>query len=158
MKRKIDFDDKQNYQKGNLFGKGSSKKVYLVPNHPDKVMKFGYNVINESHIFYDNPKFTPKIFFINYKREYSVVEKLDVEKAITDFKKYIIGTTNKDLYRYRHFIKNDIFETLKENFKTEESLNFLLRIRDIVIATKMDDIRAENFGYDSNGILKCLDL
>jgi hypothetical protein len=144
------------YLKGEFIDKGFEKEVFLVIGHPDKVMKFGESVINEANKFNKNPQFTPKVYHIDHKKKFTVIEKLNVDDAKQDFENHIRGL--KSIYSIKDFKFDNKFEKLKNKVKSNEGLEFLNKIREIVLQTKMGDINPKNFGYDKNGVLKCIDL
>ena len=149
----------ENYIKDTLFGKGSYKFVYNVKNNPDKVIKYGKGVIEEGELFLKYPKFSPKVYHIDYENEFIVVEKLNANKAIIDFEILI----NKDRgyihdWGYIIFKDDKKFDILLNKITTDEGKIMLYRVRDIVLNLKMADIHSRNFGYDKNGVLKAIDI
>ena len=142
------------YQKTDLIFKGWYKEVYSISNHPDKVMKIGETVIKEAEKFQRYPYLCPIVYYVDKKKKFSVVEKLNTDKAKSIFNNFIPKTLklqHNDLY----FDKS--YELLKKQVDPDGVI-FLDRVREIVKELNMSDITPNNFGFDSNDVLKCLDL
>lgn len=122
-------------------------------------MKFGVGIIEESKKFNKYPEYTPKVYYVDQLEKYSVVEKMNVKDASSDFQKHIKNPLwSKKPLRNSDFKNESRFKMLKNYYKNPEDIFFLDKIWEIVKKVGMEDIRGENFGYDDNKILKCIDL
>lgn len=146
---------------GAFVGKGSFKKVYADKTHKDRVIKTGVGIIDEAKKFQQHQKVSPKVYDFGVEDgvEYSIVEKLDAEKAKTDFENFI----DKDRgyvhnWGYKVFSSTKLYNQVRESLTTEKGKNMLDKARDIVLETKSDDVSAGNFAYDKQGNLKIIDL
>ncbi len=180
-------------------GQGSQHIVYPHSKDPNKVIKTfdpdEGEFINTKHIdiFQKHPNIFPKVYKATDK--YAVLEKLDIDQAITELEKLeaeffnlkwrsnkkrkhsillddIMENDNLEdndfIYKLYYLIKNNPSSVLKPELNTLYSLtqnsNLLKKWIDFltqIISTfnKKDlDIHAEQFGYDSKGNIKLLDL
>jgi hypothetical protein len=171
-----------------FLGKGINHKIYPHPTNPDVVYKVGqYHVMYDwVPVFKAHPDLFPKVYgdiksnmitFKNYfgekeRREASwiLVEKLETETFITmfnDLDDYDLGEyTATDIIRYflhdnRYGEKVMEFERNVKNIlphfyeKCVELFDLITNIWEIVPDA---DIHMNQFGYDKNGKLKCLDI
>ena len=152
------FEDFQH--SGELIGKGEQHEVFLDVMSKDRVVKMGPSVIEHAKVFKKFPKYCPVVYetHVNKKNpleNYIVIEKLDTDKA------------KKDIYSVYNQLSNfsdelwhnkDIFNKELSSLKSQKDRDTFARMAEIILAIDMQDIHAENFGYDKNGKLKALDL
>ena len=144
-----------------LINKSQSHSIYQDPAHRDRVIKTGKNVLEHAKAFKENPELCPTVYEVHEEADppYIVIEKLETEKAASDFDRLI----NRDrgyVHNWGHstFKNSKSFQAVRDSLTTEEGRSMLDRVREIVLATGMKDIHSRNFGYDKKGRLKALDL
>jgi hypothetical protein len=161
-----------------IYAKGQTCRTYRYHQDNSKIIKICDNdwmLAQHCKIF----KLRPDIFPIVYKEQknYAILEKLNDKKAKEDIKnmmayiveKYnIINTRN---LHYDYFYSEIINKILKKKYKLDkysELYERLIYIRKEILkyynkleydtAEDYPDINISNFGYDSKGVLKMLDI
>lgn len=167
---------------------GTEHDIYPSKTNPDRVYKLGKRKVVEKwlHIFQKHPDVFPKVFRAGKLNKdtgdfyYVEVEKLNTKKALNEWE-YIedvlelFGYVDKesfsvfsdlDFYFQSDKIDNEILNLLKHKDSKAHDLllkwnNFIKKVRNIVniYNEKMTlDVHRHNFGYDSMGKMKCLDI
>ncbi len=168
-----------------LIGKGSYHRVYPSKHNPNIVYKVGRTDVLEKwvYIFKENPSLFAKIYgdikktkfpikgFDNkvitmIEMGYVTVEKLDTKKFVKIYNEidlyFVDNTFQYYLNRFDFF--QDMFYGVGEKINKDnpelfdkyvELLNLITSIYEIKPSA---DLHKNQFGYDSNGILKCLDI
>lgn len=138
----------------------SKRDKQIIVNDDDTVTKKGVDAIAEAKIFNKNPDYSARIIKINndIHSPYAIMEKLNTVNAQHDFQEFI----DKDRgyihnWGFNTFSNDKSYNKLKDLLTTEKGKNLLDRVREIVLALKMNDIHSRNFGYDKNGNLKAID-
>ena len=162
-------------------GVGMEHAVYASTKNPNIVYKVGKGskVKEWYEVFKKYPDVFPKVGKIfrlkNHPDYYAVeVEKLNTKGVVKEFDKvegYLFDYTGQGAAMYGDMNPNDINSALKaidQDFSTPlkfrqnavKWFKFLLKMDKIVSSVKpvgFPDFHGGNFGYDSNGNLKCLD-
>ena len=174
-------------------GQGSEHIIYPYSKDPNKVIKTSSQSVNKNQItiFQKHPDIFPIVYKITDK--YAVLEKLDVNQAITELEKLEVEFFNlkwhSDKKRKYSILLDDLMEnndddydfigllyylfqnnpsSLKSELNTLYSLtqnpellkkwiDFLIKVTSKTNQTKLD-IHSEQFGYDSKGNIKLLDI
>ena len=174
-------------------GQGSEHIIYPYSKDPNKVIKTSSQSVNKNQItiFQKHPDIFPIVYKITDK--YAVLEKLDVNQAITELEKLEVEFFNlkwhSDKKRKYSILLDDLMEnndddydfigllyylfqnnpsSLKSELNTLYSLtqnpellkkwiDFLIKVTSKTNQTELD-IHSEQFGYDSKGNIKLLDI
>jgi hypothetical protein len=168
-----------------LYGNGVEHKIFP-SSDPNKLFKVGdAATVNKWYeLFKRNPKYFPRVYRTGKLKDgnsYVEVEKLNTQKAISDWEALeeqliMIGFIDKDSgfglidYLFREVMidseyENGISTVLKRvNPKLYQLfikwVNFLSSVESLTSTVKDNslDIHRYNFGYDSKGNIKCLDI
>ena len=174
-------------------GQGSEHIIYPHSKDPNKVIKTSSQSVNKNQIttFQKHPDIFPIVYKITDK--YAVLEKLDVNQAITELEKLEVEFFNLKWHsnkkRKYSILLDDLMEnndddydfigllyyllqnnppSLKSELNTLLSLtstpdllkkwiDFLIKVLSIMGKTELD-IHTEQFGYNSEGNIKLLDI
>ena len=174
-------------------GQGSEHIIYPYSKDPNKIIKTSSQSVNKNQItiFQKHPDIFPIVYKITDK--YAVLEKLDVNQAITELEKLEVEFFNlkwhSDKKRKYSILLDDLMEnndddydfigllyyllqnnpsSLKSELNTLYSLtqnpellkkwiDFLIKVTSKTNQTELD-IHSEQFGYDSKGNIKLLDI
>jgi len=183
MKVIITEDQYSVIRKKGLLGRGAMHKVYPSEINPDMVYKIGEKEIVD--MWYDIFRRYPNIFPRVYKRgvtrvkefgkemevSYVMLERLDTERSKRewgDINRYIVENNlaisfGGLMVDYKNSIEDivKIYEYMEENgedWLSEVYKRFVVLIGKVVDVYGDADIHDDQFGYDSRGRLKCLDL
>jgi hypothetical protein len=162
-------------------GSGIQHKVYESKRYPDKVFKVGLlDSVQDAYQFFKNyPYLFPKVY--GYKKlgemkddfgndlYYIILEKLDTKSFVTLWRKLapicknVIGESFYMLvydlmYKETEWI--EFLDHLKDNEKDvyEKALELYQLVYEINEIYDGPDIHDGQFGYDKEGVLKCLDF
>ena len=171
-----------------VFGSGIEHQVFTSDVNPNIIFKVGHkDVVNEWYnVFRSNPTIFPKVFRMGQLKDknyyYVELEKLDTKKFEKKWDNLTlsldeIGVINtdysesfSDLYM-NEGSDSEVFKQIAKELKSKKnkSFNFFIELltlikeceRAILSTTGKDtliDVHQYNFGYSSDGKLKCLDL
>lgn len=168
------------------FGSGMEHVLYSSEHNPNVLYKIGKleNVKRWVKVFQSNPKLFPKIYKIgklNNDNDYDVyveIEKLNTKKVLNDWNKLkqlmqlldIIDNSNDiDTIMIRVMYSPETHTKVRETLRTynpsAESfyLKWFVFLKETYEYVKANgylslDIHRYNYGYDSNGNIKCLDI
>lgn len=163
------------------FGGGTEHSIYQSKRNPNILYKVGKKRTVEKWltIFKENPYFFPKVYKagkISDDKFYVEVEKLNTEQVIIDWELIedvleLIGYIDRDEDEYvdRMFQIGQYNEEMKYFLKERDPktyelfikwVNFINNVKKIVkqYTNLTLDVHRYNFGYDSQGNLKCLDI
>lgn len=165
----------------NKVGEGVWHIVYPSKKYPDKVYKIGSPGIIKSWVndFKENPNLFPKVYHVGNgeydgkKYMYVLLEKLNTQK-FEDFWRLLddisVELYNKDFddiiikYAYNHNFDpnflNPMIDLIKESFPKyyDEFIELINLVDDILKINEYPDLHMQQFGYDKNNKLKCLDM
>jgi len=165
----------------NPLGAGLYHRVYESKRYPDRVFKVGlYDSVREAYgLFMNYPYMFPKVY--GYKKlgemtdkdgedlYYLILEKLDTKRFVLFWGNLSLiaeKVVNERLYslvfdlNYKESEWNDLFDYLKVNKKEyyDDTLELYNLVRELNEIYEYPDLHNGQFGYDKDGVLKCLDF
>lgn len=173
--------DEVDLRRKKTLGAGAYHRVYESKKHPDKIFKVGYlDTIQETYEYFKKyPYYFPKVFgmkklghMVDETGEdlyYLILEKLDTKRFmvfwtnLTFISEDLINMSLYDLVHDVMILENEWWELL-EYLKIEKKNMFdqALELYELVYELNQileyPDIHNNQFGYDKDGILKCLDF
>lgn len=168
-------------KKKRKLGAGMYHNVYESNRYPDRVFKVGEeDSVREAYAYFMNyPYLFPKVYRYSklgdqksHKGEdiyYLMLEKLDTNSFVSFFKK--LNEVSGEVVQ-RHIMPisinfnesqeewGKILDYLETKDKTfyEKTLEFFTLLRELNEIYDMPDVHIGQFGYDKDGVLKCLDF
>lgn len=177
-----EFDEIKTVQKSRL-GSGAFHMIYPSKKYPNIVYKIGEHRVVDRwfDVFSENPELFPKVYKrgkMNVKSfngetfevSYVAIERLNTKKSedewdiIDNFCRKEIGESFDSLVVDFENSDTDIryvFHLMRDQNEIELSeiyQNYIMLVNVILEIFPRADLHKNQFGYDNNGVLKCLDI